>query len=223
VGGKRYKEGEWGKEMDTETIKWIAGISITVVLAIVGFAGRIIYQKRQEQGKQTKQKLKVHLEDMKREVTDKISEMARSMTIRHERLVTNIFPISEEYAFEKNESFEAFKIHLPQFAQEWRTLNNRAWKLNSELKGLVKKDNVITALENMQEAGHKEAQEIDLSVDRDEYETKNYEFEHSFSHLQKDLIEFSQRLSDKLEKIQKYNQFGTAFKYNKKCPICKNF
>jgi len=80
-------------DMDTDTIKWIAGISITVVLFIVGFVGNQIVKKRRGEEVERERKLRIHFEDIKREVINHISEMARSLTIRHERLVTSYAPI----------------------------------------------------------------------------------------------------------------------------------
>jgi hypothetical protein len=59
--------------------------------------------------------------------------MARSVTIRHERLVTSYVPISESYEFEQQESYRCFKLHFPEEAEEWKKLNNRAIDLNEKV------------------------------------------------------------------------------------------
>jgi len=184
-----------------DTFKWVIGISITVVLFIVGFAGRIVYQGRKEREKRIEQKLKIHFEDIKREVIDRISEMARSLAIRHNRLVTNYAPIADNYPFEKEETFKGFEIHFPKLASEWRQLNSDA---------LILRDCVDIVARGPS------------NDNSPEFKAARKQINDKFFPLQQKFQDFARRLAAEVETTSKY-QIGKTFTYDKKCPICKKF
>ena len=103
----------------------ITGLVITVIggiiVGILIFPVRHFITQRTEKKKEQGRKLRIHFEDIVKEVINHISEMARSLAIRHERLVTSYAPISESYNFEKNESYEFFELHFPEEAKEWNS------------------------------------------------------------------------------------------------------
>ena len=181
--------------MDKATILWIAGTAIVVITTIAVFAGRVIYERRQERKREIGQKLTTHFEDIKREVINHISEMARSLAIRHERLVTSYSPIKESYDFEKQESFECFKLHFPELAKEWKQLNKQAVEYNEKLAKFFRFHHGDSA-QNLAN--------------------------NSIKDLQQEFTDYARRLAHKVESIDKY-EMGKEFKKLKKCPTCKKF
>jgi len=185
-------------DMDTDTIKWIAGISITVVLFIVGFVGNQIVKKRRGEEVERERKLRIHFEDIKREVINHISEMARSLTIRHERLVTSYAPIGGSYPFAEHELYKCFELHFPEEAKEWKELNEKAVKLNEDVLIFFQRHQYTRSA------------------------IKQYTANNFVMDLQQKFSNFAQRLARKIESIDKY-EMGKEFKKHKKCPICRKF
>ena len=185
-----------------DTFKWVAGISIPIVLFILGFAGRIIYQGRKEREKQTAQKLRIHFEDINRRIILRIVEMSRNLAIIKDRLIfSSITPIMEHYKFEEDESYIGFEVHFPKEENEWRQLNREALTMKGYVDIVAKGANA-----------NKET----------EYPDARRYINDDFFPLQRKFADFAIRLSEKAKDIGQY-QIGTVFKYDKKCPICKKF
>ena len=188
--------------MDKATILWIAGTAIVVITTIAVFAGRVIYERRQERKREIGQKLTTHFEDINRRIILRIVEMSRNLAIIKDRLIfSSITPIMEHYKFEEDESYIGFEAHLPEDANEWRQLNREALTM----KGYV---DIVARGAN----ANKET----------EYQDARRHINDDFFPLQRKFADFAIRLSEKAKDIEQY-QIGTVFKYEKKCPICKKF
>ena len=92
-------------------------------------------------------------------------------------------------------------MHFPNRALEWQKLKNEALIL----KGYV--DIVARGI-----SGN----------NKDEYENAREIINNNLFPLKNKFKNFAQQLNSNFEDIGKY-QIGTAFKYNKKCPICTKF
>ena len=207
----------------------ITGLVITVIggiiVGILIFPVRHFITQRTEKKKEQDRKLRIHFEDINKEVINRISEMARSLAVRNKRLVTSYAPISEIYNFEKQETYKSFELHFPEMAQEWVQLKNKALKLGESLEKLKKQNAELEKLEKTEEVmnyltteefNHREEKELHIYVDA------YVEFSHSLDHLQREFRDFAKKLADTINSIDKY-QMGKVFKYNKKCPTCKKF
>ena len=169
-----------------------------IILWFLLFPLRQFITRRPEKKKEQDEKLRIHFGDIVKEVINHISEMARSLAIRHERLVTSYAPVSESYPVEKNESYEFFELHFPEEAEEWKELNNKAVKLNED---------VVNFFQSHQYSHAASKQNI----------ADNY-----IKDLQQEFSDFAQRLVHKVESIDKY-EMGKEFKKHRKCPVCKKF
>ena len=182
----------------------------TVVAAIVGTVGggiilwillfplRHFLGQRAVKKKEQDPKLRTHFEDINKDVINHVSEIARSLAIRHERLVTNYPPISESYDFEKQESYKCFGLHFPEEVKTWKKLNNRTVDLNEKLVDFFQSH----------QYSHAASKQIVAN---------NY-----IKDLQREFKDYAQRLTRKIESISKYG-IGTEFKKLRECPICKKF
>jgi len=180
------------------TIWVILGVIVAIVVPISVFAGNQIAKKRQVEKDERERKLRIHFEDIKKEVINHISEVARNLTIRHERLVTSYAPIGECYPFTKHELYKCFELHFPEEAKEWKALNKKAVKLN---------EHVVNFFQSHQYSHAASKQNVAVSYIRD---------------LQQEFSNFNQRLARKVESIDKY-EMGNEFKKHRECPICKKF
>jgi hypothetical protein len=167
------------------------GIFGLIIAATIPFMV-IRYQRKQ---KSTDEKLRRHFEVLNKEVIDKISEMCRSLAIRDGRLKTTPTPIYETYGFERGEEYESFKLHFPNLAKEWASLNARAVKFDSDL---VRFEQFHTG----ENARRKE--------------------EEDFVPSQRDFKNFAVQVHDIVRGIQDFS-FGKDFKKQKGCPICEKF
>ena len=105
----------------------IIAVIAGLILWIVIFPVRQFITRQPEKRKEQEKKLRIHFEDINREVTNHISEMARNLTIRNNRLVFGSYaPVGESYNFEKQEFYDYFELHFPEEAKEWKKLNSLA-------------------------------------------------------------------------------------------------
>jgi len=185
-------------DFDTAVLAIIGTVVGGIILWILLFPLRHFLAQRAEKKKEQDKKLSIHFDDINKEVIKRISEMARSITIRHERLVTSYAPISESYEFEKQESYRCFELHFPEEAKEWKKLNNQAVDLNEK---------VVNFFQRHQYSHAASKQNIANKYVKD---------------LQQEFSNFAQRLARKVESIDKY-EMGKEFKKHRKCPVCKKF
>lgn len=219
-----------GGEVNLEPV--ITGLVVTVVGGIIAgiliFLVRHFISQRTEKKKEQDSKLRTHFEDINKGVINRISEMARSLCVRNERLVTSYAPISKSYDFEKQETYKGFELHFPEMAQEWEHLNNKAVQLIGVLERWKAQEANVEKLEKIEEHGARRGLIPDekfngrLEKEVQIYEKIYLEFNHSLGHLQREFGDFAKRLADKVNSIDKY-QMGKVFKYNKKCPTCQKF
>jgi len=209
--------------MPTIAQQIIIAVIAGAILWIVSFPIRQFITQRPERKKEWEQKLRTHLEDIKKDVISHISEMARNLTIRNNRLVFGSYaPVSKSYAFEKQESYEYFKLHFLEFAQEWEHLNERALKHQEWLEVLNSTDTRIGFMEALQEVEQPLADGFSFEDEMESYEASNSEFVDSYKRLTEDFKDFAGRLAKETENISKY-EIGRKFKRNKKCPVCRKF
>ncbi len=177
----------------------IIAVIAGVILWIVFFPVRQFITQQPEKRKEQDKKLRIHFEDINREIISHISEMARSLAIRNDRLVFGSYaPVGNSYPFEKNESYEFFELHFSEEAKEWKELNNKAVKLNED---------VVNFFQSHQYSHAASKQNV----------ANNY-----IKDLQQEFSNFAQRLARKVESIDKY-EMGKEFKKHRKCPVCKKF
>ncbi len=174
----------------------IIAVIAGVILWIVFFPVRQFITQQPEKRKEQDKKLRIHFEDINREIISHISEMARSLAIRNDRLVFGSYaPVDKSYNFEKKESYEYFELHFPEFAKEWKQLNEEALDSSEKLVKFFQFHNDINA----------------QKVAND-----------SIKELQEKFKDFASRLAHKVESIDKY-EMGKGFKKVKECPICQKF
>ena len=211
----------------------ITGLVITVIggiiVGILIFPVRHFITQRTEKKKEQGRKLRIHFEDINKGVINRISEMARSLAVRNNRLVFGSYaPVGESYDFEKQETYKGFELHFPEMAQEWEQLKNKALKLSEPLEELKTLNAELEKSEAIEEHGARrgyipnEKFNRRLGKEIQIYEKAHVEFSHSLGHLQREFGDFAKRLADKVNSIEKY-QMGKVFKYNKKCPTCQKF
>ena len=177
--------------MDEATTWTIIGIATAII-------SPYIYRKRQKQQRDEEQKLRTHFKDIKSKVIDRISEMARSLIIRNERLVYgSSTPVSTSYDFEEEELHKCFELHFPEEVREWKKLNKQAVKLNGEVVNFF--------------------QSHDGSDKNIQHVANN-----DIKGLQQEFKDFNKELVGKAEHIEKYGN-RKAFNKTKNCPICKKF
>jgi len=193
-----------------------------IILWFLLFPLRQFITQRPEKKKELDRKLRIHLNDINKEVISRISEMARSLTVRNNRLVTNYAPITNVYDFEREETFKGFKIHFTELAKEWKHLNERALKHQEWLEVLKSTDTRIGLMEALQEVEHPLADGFSFEDEMESYEASNSGFVDSYKRLTEDFKDFAGRLARETENSSKY-EIGRKFKRNKKCPVCKKF
>ncbi len=177
--------------MDEATTWTIIGIATAII-------SPFIYRKRHKQQEDEEQKLRIHFKDIKSKVIDRISEMARSLAIKHERLVYGSrAPVQDDYDFEHEDYYMSFETHFPELAKEWKNLNRHAIKADKELVSFF----------HLRDGGDKNIQYVANDHIKD---------------LQQEFKDFNKRLVGKAEHIEKYG-IGKEFKKVKNCPICKKF
>ena len=170
-----------------------------LMLWIILFPIRQSFTQRAEKKRKEEEKLRIHFEDINREIISHISEMARSLAIRNNRLVFGSYaPVGNSYPFEKNESYEFFELHFPEEAKEWKELNNKAIKLNKDVVNFF------------------QSHQYSRTVSKQNVANKYIE------DLQQGFSNFAQRLSCKVENINKY-EIGKEFKKHRKGSVCKKF
>jgi len=182
---------------------------IVIISLLVGFSLNVFYEKYKEKMKTRKESLKIHFEEIKEQIVNRISDMSRHLGIQHNELVfeqsVNEYsfdePLWEHYEFEEHENFLSFEVHFPNLAGEWNQLKGEA----------VTFKNYVDIVARGESRSNKA-----------EYENARKQINVDFFPLQKKFKDFAQRLTQDVETISKY-QIGTRFKYDKKCPICKKF
>lgn len=214
--------------LDPLSTTLVATVGGGLILWILLFPVRQFISQQFEKKKEKDRKLRTHFEDINKEVINRISEMARSLCVRHNRLVTSYAPISKSYDFEKQETFKGFELHLPEMAQEWKQLNNKAVQLIKVLERWKAQEANVDKLEKIEDDGARRGLIPDEKFNRrhekelQAYEKIYMEFNNSLGNLQKEFADYAKRLADKVDSIDKY-QMGKVFKYNKECPTCQKF
>jgi len=180
--------------MDVDTIKWIAGISISVVVAIIVFAGNRIAKKNDDRQKRRLENLGRHFKQDMASLLKRIG-WCSGLIIENRRVndslmfdSTDVVPIPiKRMNFTQSAQFESFGVHFPNIAEKWDELYKQTQRLSQE--------NQNGALN-----------------------------EEEFNNVSSELKELSIVAKDILESISKFNKIGTKeFHYDKKCPICKKF
>jgi hypothetical protein len=126
VKGDREGFGEQGGEvsinLDSETIKWITGVSIAAAVPIAIYASRQRFKKREA----TLGKLTTHFNDMKREVIDHIIGKTANLHIKSDGRLAfgNDSKVYTNYRFEESDLYMCFKVHFPQETEQWETFKN---------------------------------------------------------------------------------------------------
>ncbi len=175
----------------------IIAVIAGLILWIVIFPVRQFITRQPEKRKEQEKKLRIHFEDINREVTNHISEMARNLTIRNNRLVFGSYaPVGESYNFEKQEFYDYFELHFPEEAKEWKKLNSLA---------IEHDEKVVNFFQRPPYHHGTNAQNV-----ANEY----------IEDLQQKFSNFAQRLGGKVESIDKY-EMGKKFKKQRNCPICR--
>jgi len=214
-------------DFDTVIVVIIGTVVGGIILWILLFPVRQFITQRSEKKKEQLEKLRIHFEDINREVINHISEMARSLTIRNNRLVFGSYaPVYQSYDFEKQMTYECFELHFPQLAQGWKQLKERALKQDAWHKELEKERALFEewAIRLKRELDKEFEDNIKKASNsyHESYEGEKTEFDHSYDHLTEDFKDFAVRLANKIDNISKFG-IGSEFKKIKKCPICQKF
>jgi hypothetical protein len=168
------------------------------IIGAIAIIAQIVLKKRQKNQEDEEGKLKTHFKDIKTQVVDRISEMSRSLVIRHECLTYGSYsPVSDSYNFEETEEYKCFELHFPEEVREWKKLNKQAVKLNGEVVNFF--------------------QSHDGSDKNIQHVANN-----DIKGLQQEFKDFNKELVGKAEHIEKYGN-RKAFNKTKNCPICKKF
>ena len=184
-------------ELDN-TIWIILGVVAAIIVPISIFAGNQIAKTRHSEKIERVRKLKIHFGDIKNQIISHVSEMARSIAIRNERLVTSYAPIGESYPFAEQELYKCFELHFSEEAKEWKELNNKAVEHNKKLVDFFQRYQHLDG-NNLQNVANSH-----------------------IKGLQEEFSNFTQRLARKVESMEKFG-IGTEFNKIKNCPICQKF
>ena len=123
-----------------DNFKWIMGILIPVVVAIVIFVGNRIVKRNDERKRERNQRLKTHFDDINKSVVDTLKKMSVKLQIGNNRLeFATGAPVTEQYPFEEDDNYISFGIHFPEIAKEWEQLKAKALSLDNVYQELQTK------------------------------------------------------------------------------------
>ena len=114
--------------------EWGIAIISMVVGTLLGFILNLWRDNHQKNKKRRQEALEIHFHDINEMIIHRMSEMARNLQMRNNRLVFGSYaPVQEKYNFEEEEEYKGFEIHFPKLAKEWKQLFNNALRMNEEL------------------------------------------------------------------------------------------
>lgn len=127
--------------MDADTIKWIAGISIPVVVTIAVFAGNRIAKRNDERKKEQGEKLRKHFDELYEEIKATLSDI--KISEMYGLIVTYAGGIPQYHpdlvAIELPKLADSFDVHFPKEAKEYRKHINDVLRNNKSYQDLREK------------------------------------------------------------------------------------
>ena len=127
--------------MDTDTIKWIAGVSVPAVVAVAIFAGNRIAKRRDEIKRTQEGRLRKHFEELNGEVKDVLSDV--NVSEMYGLIVTYAGGIPQYHpnviGIELPKLPDSFKIHFPKEAEQYGNHIHNILRNNQNYKDLREK------------------------------------------------------------------------------------
>ena len=127
--------------MDADTIKWIAGVSIPVVVTIAVFAGNRIAKRRDETKRNQEEKLKKHFDELNEEIKAALSDVKigemYGLIVTYAGGVPQYHP--DFVAIELPKLADSFDVHFPREAEEYGKYIHNILRNNQSYKDLRQK------------------------------------------------------------------------------------
>jgi len=127
--------------MDTDTIKWIAGVTIPGVVAIAIFAGNRIAKRRDETRRNQEERLKKHFDELNKEIKDALSDVKISemygLIVTYAGGVPQYHP--DFVGIELPKLVDSFSVHFPREAKEYGKHIDKMLRNNQSYKDLRQK------------------------------------------------------------------------------------